>query len=259
MLTRFLTAITLLLAAATSAQAGPEALRLGGKAKVVEVVDGDTLRLDDGTQVRLVGIQAPMLSLGRPKVTDWPLAGQARDVLSQWALGQTVELRYGGQEKDRNGRRLAHLIDGQGRWLQGEMLKAGWARVYSFPDNRSLVGEMLELERAARAARRGIWNHPFYKVRIAKETEIGKGRFELVEDVVKRVNVWGRRTYLNMGNDEPATFAAAIVAENETAFAQARMMPRDLVGRRIRVRGWVVGDRQPIIEITHPEQIEVLD
>jgi hypothetical protein len=62
-----------------------------------------------------------------------------------------------------------------------------------------------------------------------------------------------------MGGDEPATFAAAIIADNDQAFAQARIMPRDLVGRRIRVRGWVVGDRQPIIEITHPEQIEVLD
>jgi endonuclease YncB( thermonuclease family) len=258
MLIRLLTAIALLFAAA-AAQAGPESLRLGGKAKVVDVVDGDTVRLDDGSQVRLVGIQAPMLSLGRAKVSDWPLAGQARDVLREWALGQTVELRYGGQDKDRNGRRLAHLIDGQGRWLQGEMLKAGWARVYSFPDNRALVAEMLDLERAARAARRGIWNHPYYRVRVAKEAEIGKDRFELVEDIVKRVNVWGKRTYLNMGNDEPATFAAAIIADGGQLFAQSGLMPRDLVGRRIRVRGWVVGDRQPIIEITHPEQIEVLD
>lgn len=245
--------------AAASAKAGPEALRLGGQAKVVEVMDGDTVRLDDGSQVRLVGIQAPKLSLGRKNVSDWPLAGQARDVLSQWVLGKTVEMRYGGMDRDRTGRRLAHLIDGQGRWLQGEMLKAGWARVYSFPDNRALVAEMLDIERAARAARRGIWNHSYYKVRVAKEMESLKDRFELVEDVVRRVNVWGKRTYLNMGDAEPASFAAAIIPEDEQAFARARLIPRDLVGRRIRVRGWIVGDRQPIVEITHPEQIEVLD
>src|SRR3990170_2687681 len=186
---RWLTTLAFVFAAA-AAEAGPEALRLGGQAQIVEVIDGDTVRLDDGSQVRLVGIQAPMLSLGRAKVSDWPLAGQARDVLRQWAMGQKVELRYGGLERDRNGRRLAHLVDSQGRWLQGEMLKAGWARVYSFSDNRALIAEMLDIERGARAARRGIWNHSYYKVRVAKEMGSLKGRFELVEDVVKRVNVW---------------------------------------------------------------------
>ena len=32
---------------------------------VTEIVDGDTLFIDDGTQIRLVGIQAPKLPLGR--------------------------------------------------------------------------------------------------------------------------------------------------------------------------------------------------
>ena len=36
-----------------------EDLEAGGAARVVSVVDGDTLWLDDGAEVRLVGIQAP--------------------------------------------------------------------------------------------------------------------------------------------------------------------------------------------------------
>jgi len=39
-------------------------LELGASATVVEIVDGDTLRLDTGKQVRLVGFQAPKLPPG---------------------------------------------------------------------------------------------------------------------------------------------------------------------------------------------------
>ena len=43
-----------------------DGLEAGTTAVVVEVIDGYTLLLDDGTEVRLVGIQAPKLPLGRP-------------------------------------------------------------------------------------------------------------------------------------------------------------------------------------------------
>ena len=44
------------------------------EARVVEVIDGDTVVLEDGRQVRLVGIQAPKLALGRPGFRAWPSA-----------------------------------------------------------------------------------------------------------------------------------------------------------------------------------------
>lgn len=44
---------------------------------VVEIVDGDTVFLEDGQQVRLIGIQAPKLSLGREHVSDWPLGEES--------------------------------------------------------------------------------------------------------------------------------------------------------------------------------------
>ena len=54
----------------------------GGRAVVSEVVDGDTVKLGSAiagaTQVRLVGIQAPKLPLGRPGFVAWPLACQRR-------------------------------------------------------------------------------------------------------------------------------------------------------------------------------------
>ena len=51
-------------------------LEPGGRIIVVEIVDGGTLRLDMGKQVRLVGLQAPRLPLGRANFKAWPLGGK---------------------------------------------------------------------------------------------------------------------------------------------------------------------------------------
>ena len=59
------------------------ALESGGTARAVEIVDGDTLVLDDDRQVRLVGIQAPKLPLGQANFVAWPLADEAKALLER--------------------------------------------------------------------------------------------------------------------------------------------------------------------------------
>ena len=156
-------------------------LDAGGRFPVLEIVDGDTLVLGDHSQVRLVGIQAPKLPLGRPDFKTWPLAREAKQVLSEFALDKMVSLFHGGRRQDRHRRRLAHLYLDDGTWLQGEMILRRFARVYSFLDNRALVSELLEMEERSRKARRGIWGLPYYYVRPAEPDAVKLGRFELVE------------------------------------------------------------------------------
>ena len=234
-------------------------LEPGGEALAVEVVDGDTLVLEDGRQVRLVGIQAPKLRLGRPGFEAWPLAGEAKAALEALGLGKRLELSYGGRRTDRHGRVLAHLHDSGGRWLQGELLRRGLARVYSFRDNRALVAEMLALEGEARAAGRGIWGHPFYALRTADEAEAFVGGFQLVVGRVLDAAVVRGRTYLNFGPDWRTDFTATIAPRDRRVFAAAGVDLTALEGRRVRVRGWLRSYNGPMIEVTHPEQIEVLE
>ena len=152
--------LLLLLLAAASPALAEEAFRPGGEALVNAVADGDTVVLESAVmganQVRLVGIQAPKLPLGRKNFPTWPLAAKSKKALENLALGKTVTLSFGGSDKDRYWRLLAHLHRPDGTWAQGEMLKKGMARVYSFADNRARIGRMLALESEARAARRGI-------------------------------------------------------------------------------------------------------
>ena len=235
-----------------------DGLAEGGKATAVEIVDGDTLLLDDGREVRLVGLQAPKLPLGRPGFEAWPLADQAKAALGRIAQGRRLTLRYGGRRMDRHGRQLAQLYRDDGLWIQGALLEAGMARVYSFADNRALVAEMLALEEAAREARRGIWADSYYAVRTPFEAEAHIDSFQLIEGRVREVAIVRGRAYLNFGDDWRSDFTVTLAPAVLRLFAREGIDPAGYRDRPVRVRGWLKSFNGPMIEATHPDQIEVL-
>ena len=249
--------------------ASPEpALVSAGTGLPFEVVDGDTLVLADGHQVRLVGIQAPKLPLGRAGFREWPLAREAKAALEALVglsgVGLSVKpsrlrLAYGGRRIDRHSRLLAHLFDDSGRWIQGELLALGMARVYSFADNRARIEDMLAIERRARAAKRGIWAHPRYRVIAHLEAGRFLDSFQLVEGTVLRGAQVRGRGYLNFGADWRRDFTIFISRRARKRFERAGLGPETYSGKRVRVRGWIKSYNGPMIEATHPEQIEVLE
>ena len=231
---------------------------------VGSVIDGDTVVLQSGAQVRLVGIQAPKLALGRPGFRDWPLAAEAKTALESLILGAPVRLVYGGRRADRHRRILAHLERkaAPGRdtlWAQGEMLRRGLARVYTFPDNKARAGRMLELEREARADRRGIWRLRYYRILRPEETRRYIGSFRLVEGRVLDAAVVRGRGYLNFGADWRSDFTIAIARKQRRRFSRAGIDIVALAGHTLRVRGWLSWENGAMIEATHPEQLEVIE
>jgi endonuclease YncB( thermonuclease family) len=260
-----------LIALALTAAGKPEP---GGAGTVREITDGDTLIIEIteataamppeaavGTKiaVRLVGIQAPKLPLGRAGFEAWPLADESKAALDKLASGQKLSLAFGGEKMDRHGRLLAQLTRADGVWIQGEMLKSGMARVYTFADNRMLAAEMYALEREARETKRGIWGNSFYAIRTPEETGKFLGTFQLVEGTVVNAAKVRGRAYLNFGPDWKTDFTVTIPPAAQKMFRDADVDTAALAGKRIRVRGWIDSYNGPMIEATHPEQIEVLD
>ena len=115
--------------------------------RVVAVIDGDTLTVVHGhraEQLRLIGIDAP------EKRQDY--GEQARRFVSVLAFGQIVTVEPRG--RDRNGRVLAEVVLPDGRSLNRELVRSGyawWFRRYS----RDPVLAALEAE--ARREHRGLW------------------------------------------------------------------------------------------------------
>jgi len=262
-----LAAMVILLIAAAGAGAAdegivplPAALALDGAARAVDAIDGGTVRLEDGETVRLAGIQAPKLGSGGSRDSSWPLAEEAQQALAALVEGRRVGLAFAGPRRDRHGRLRAHLVRlDDGAWVQGALLAAGLARVMSLVDERAAVAEMLAHERRARAGRLGIWREPHYRVRAAAEAGEGLRSFQLVEGRVRAAAVVRGRGYLNFGEDWREDFTVSIAPRDRKRFEAAGIAVEDYEGRLVRVRGWIGSFNGPMIEATHPEQIEVLE
>ncbi len=240
-----------------------EGLRDGPRGIVLAVSDGDTVVLDSGLKVRLIGIQAPKLPVGRNGYQAWPLADRARQALSDLTLGRLVQIRYGGSERDRHGRVLGQVYVGEDEiWAQRAMLLKGLARVYSFRDNRLCLDELLRAETTARALGAGIWDGvDFYAVRSADRPLAileRAGRYELVEGRVLNADRVRQRVYLNFGPVWKQDFTIIIERSGLRVFERAGIDPLDYEGALIRVRGWIEDADGPRIEVTHPEQIELV-
>ena len=258
-----LAALAALSSASTAALACPDlAMAPGGV--VGQVTDGDTIVLDDGRVVRLIGTQAPKLPLGREGHDTWPLAPEAKTALESLLLNKSVQLGYGGERVDRYDRQLAHVFveTPQGpAWAQQTMVALGLARVYSFADNRQCLDLLFAAEGRARLAGLGIWRDPYYSVRAAAapdELLARAGHYELVEGRVLLAEERGGRIYLNFGRFWKQDFTAVIEGQARKLFAASGVDPLVLDGALVRIRGWVDDRDGPRIELTHPEQLEVL-
>lgn len=135
----------------------PPAVRPQDTANVVEIVDGDTLVVQAGEEtltVRLIGIDAPERSHPlRPKEF---LADEAASFLASLCEGRTVRMERGDEDADRHGRLLRYVRLPDGRLVNLEMVREGYASVLRrFAFARS--AEFLRAEQEARREGKGLW------------------------------------------------------------------------------------------------------
>lgn len=220
-------------------------------------LDGDTLSLAGEGELRLIGIRAPKGG-ARGDARDRVWAERAQTLLQGLAAGKTLSLELGETSRDRRGRILAQATAADGAWLQGALLEAGLARVETFADNHARAAEMLAIEAAAREAGRGLWSDPRYRVVTAAEAERLVEGYYLVEGRVQRVVERRDRYYLDFGQDWRRDFSVAIWKRDRARFRAQGMDPPELANAALRVRGWVRMLHGPMIEASHPEQIERL-
>ncbi len=252
--------------ASSAQQAGAEPLSpagcardAGGESAVAEILDAQTLRLADGRLVRLANLSLPPVSKG---LLAYDATNRAVELLRSTALGQKVELRYGGRKQDRYGVHLAHVsVPARGAWLQKDLVEAGLALFTSQPDNRACAKALLAAEDTARREGRGLWRRKFFDVVPAHDEKALRARvnsFQLIEGTATEVTERGAQSFVNFGRDWRSDFTIRIPASTKKAFGEAGAALKTMKGRRMRVRGWLVLSNGPLIEITHPEQIEFL-
>ncbi|MCC6889377.1 MAG: thermonuclease family protein [Hyphomicrobiales bacterium] len=223
--------------------------------RVTQVIDGRSLVLDDGREVRLAALDVPPASVA---------AGEAaRAALAALISEQTLTLRAAA-EPDRYGRIVAYAYTRQtspGSVVHA-MLAAGQARLGVPSGDAACIQGLRSQERVARAAALGLWGEPHYAIINARNPAgllASEGRFAVVEGRVLSVRQSGGTIYANFGRRWSQALTVTISKRRERIFAGAGLEPRSFEDRHLRVRGWIEVRNGPRIEAGRPEQIEFVE
>ncbi len=120
-------------------------------AQVLEVIDGDTIILTDGRDVRYMCIDTPE--------RDEPYYEQASQLNRDLVGGKTVTLHFGQRRTDRYGRTLALVHQGEISVAES-LVTVGLAIVYGFTDNADFLPPLILKQRQAIDRRIGLWSEP---------------------------------------------------------------------------------------------------
>jgi endonuclease YncB( thermonuclease family) len=231
------------------------------RASVRAIVDGRTLALDDGRQVRLAGIEIPP-SPGPAGAEDSPEAQATRYLRSILAAGPVL-LSTSEEGPDRYGRMRAYVF-AESEPLEGSiqhvMVARGLAVVAARVDARACAAGLKDAEGQARTARRGLWADGAAVLRADDSAGIlaRRGRFALVEGHVLSVRASGGTIYVNFGRRWSEDFTVTIAKRNERRLAADGLDSKRLERRTVRVRGFVEERGGPWIEVTDAGQVEIV-
>jgi endonuclease YncB( thermonuclease family) len=240
----------ILLSATAPALAAECAFGPLGEGRVAAAIDARTLRLQDGREIRLAGIEP----------VETTTANRAA-ALSSIVAGHDVTLSGPDDAPDRYGRETAFVFLADTETpVQIALLEQGAALVSAEVTDKECAASLMAAEAVARETKRGIWADPAAIKNTESPGDIlaGIGRFTVVEGKVLSVRQAGATTYVNFGRNWTRDFAATISRRMIGAFEAAGMVPKSFENRRIRVRGWVEARGGPRIEVLRVGQIELL-
>ena len=217
--------------------------------EVAAVIDGDTLRLEDGRSIRLIGVNTPELGHGE---ADEPGAVQARRLLERLVerSGGSVRICLDAEQRDRYGRLLAHLYDRKGRNVNRQLLQQGAGYLIAIPPNLKNHGCYRDAENEARRDALGLWRQPLANASDLLGHESG---FHILSGHIERVGESRSGVWLNLEGG----LAVRITWDDWQGFGIDD--PQSLLHSGLEVRGWIYHrNGQQRIRVRHRASIRWL-
>lgn len=215
---------------------------------VKTIYDGDTVVLQDGRKIRLLGINTPEVQhRGNPADAG---GDEAKRWLTDKLKNTKVRLEVGEEKTDKYGRTLAHLFTEKKEHINLQLVAEGLASVSIYPPNLLYVDELVKAQDQAEQAKLGIWQRPEYAAMpVASLTEAGHPGWTRLVGKVVNVRKTRKSTYLEFTD----TFEARIENKWLDLFPDVD----SYVGKTIEVRGWLSKSKgHYFMLIRHPSAIK---
>ena len=223
------------------------------------VIDGDTIRLDTGETVRLIGIDAPELSQ--------PGGEMSRLYLAHLILRKRITLDKGYEDRDKYNR-LLRFVYIDNLCVNEEMIRQGFAEArYLSPDD-PIREYYIQLEIEAETARAGLWSDNIFQPRsrlnwdglpVITWSDADKyyNQYVIVEGTIVKTYNSGVVCFLNFHTNYNY-FTAVIFASDFPEFT----VPPEFYyrGKTVHIIGIILEYKgSPEIIVKTPDQIRVLN
>lgn len=232
--------------------------------RVTEIVDGDTIRLDNGWSVRYIGLDTPetRLHVGDKWIfKPQPYALEAKEFNKKLVEGKFIRLEFDVQKKDKYGRILAYCFSKSSAeskeeiFVNKELVEQGYALLYTMPPNIKYVDLFVSAQTEARENNRGLWR--VNTILKAQEAKDYIGQVRTIEGQILKVIFTKGVIKLDFAK---SSFNVVIFRKNQMFFSNENIDIGDYKGKFLRVTGLLKEYKEkPEMIVDHPCQIEVIE
>ena len=221
---------------------------------VAWVYDGDTVRLQDGRKLRLIGINTP--ETGNKKSPAEPGGEAAARRLAELieASDHKISIRMGEDSYDRYGRMLGHVYNQQGQSITRILIAEGHGAAVTVAPNQWNADCYYTAEEVARNNKRGIWSSNSLGPIDSTELPAGTKGFRIIRGQVISIKRASNSTWLNLRGK------IGLRIDHDDQYYFEEMDLHSLNQRVIEARGWIYQYReQPRMRISSPKSIRILE
>ena len=122
--------------------------------KVIKVIDGDTIKLENGEAVRYIGIDTP--ETVHPSEPVQCFGKEASDKNKELVEGKMVKLEKDITDRDKYGRLLRYIWIGD-LFVNDYLVRQGYAYAYTYPPDVKYSEQFVKAQQEAKENNRGLW------------------------------------------------------------------------------------------------------
>ena len=228
--------------------------------KVLEVIDGDTIRLENQKLLRYIGIDTPEIRIRKGNnfiYSPQPFAEEAKEFNRKLVEGKKIRIEFDIEKIDKYGRLLGYVFV-KDTFVNAKLLEEGYAVLYTNPPNLKYIELFKKLQKEAQTKKRGLWGA--YEVISSDLAHLYINQIRTVKGVVLNSYKTEKCIFLNFGEDYKKDFTIVIFKDNFKYFYEKNIDPKTFyTGKTVQITGKIIDYNGPEIIARTPEDIEVIN
>lgn len=229
--------------------------------KVLEVIDGDTIKLSNGRLLRYIGLDTPELRIkkkgGDFQYQPQPFSLEAKEFNRKLVEGKLIRIEFDLEKTDRYGRILGYCFF-EDTFVNARLIEQGYAVLSTRPPNVKYVEIFVAAQKKAREAKKGLWG----SFPVINHSQAGEyiNQIRSVEGVVLSSYKSKKCVFLNFGQNYRKDFSVVIFNNTLDAFSRKGIDPLNFYNqKKIRVTGKIREYNGPEVIVNSPYEIELLE